>query len=85
MKAITKRLIEEHLDKAREKHPCFTIEGIIQVPAIATEELGEMTKEINEAYFFRSKSAKKYLKHKQLAEEEAFDLIAVLIRFIEGD
>lgn len=35
MKAKTKALIDEHLKKARKKHPCF-VEGIMHVPAIAT-------------------------------------------------
>lgn len=83
MKARTIKLIDEHLEKARKKHPLFTIEGIIQIPAIATEELGEMTKEINDCYF--SKTVSSQIKHKKLAQNEALDLIAVLVRFIEGE
>jgi hypothetical protein len=82
MKAKTKALIDEHLKKARKKHPRF-VEGIMHVPAIATEELGEMTKNINDAYYENNE----IIRHKlvRCAKEEALDLIAVLIRFIEGD
>ena len=82
MRAPTKRLIEEHLDKARSKHPRF-VEGLIQVPAIAAEELGEMVKEINDAYYESNTQIRKKLI--QCAKSEALDLIAVLIRFIEDD
>ena len=82
MRAPTKRLIEEHLDKARSKHPRF-VEGLIQVPAIAAEELGEMVKEINDAYYANVTIEREILI--KAAKEEAFDLIAVLIRFVEDD
>ena len=82
MKAITKNKIDTHLKKARKKHPLF-IEGIIQLPAIATEELGEMVKEINDAYYSSNEKIRKKLI--QCAKSEALDLIAVLVRFIEGD
>ena len=82
MRAITKRLIEEHLDKAREKHPRF-VEGMMHVPAIATEELGEMEKEINDAYYESNEIIRQKLI--KCAKSEALDLIAVLIRFIEDD
>ena len=81
MKAITKRLIEEHLDKAREKHPRF-VEGM-HVPAIAAEEFGEMVKEINDAYYENNRIIRQKLI--KCAKSEALDLIAVLIRFIEDD
>lgn len=83
MNERTKKLIDKHLEKARTKHPDFVAEGVIQIPSIATEELGEMCKEINEVY--NSETVDDCVKHKKLAIEEALDLIAVLIRFIEGD
>ena len=82
MKAKTKTLIDEHLMHARKKHPCF-VEGLIQVPAIAAEELGEMVKEINDAYYENNEIIRQKLV--KCAKDEALDLIAVLIRFIEGD
>lgn len=82
MNPKTKRLINEHLKKAREKHPLF-VAGIMHVPAIATEELGEMVKEINNAYYECSTRSRQPIIKK--AKDEALDLIAVLIRFIEDD
>ena len=83
MKAQTKRLIDEHLKKARVKHTMFAPAGDSQIVAVATEELGEMAKELNDSYF--SETTKEYFRHKKLAREEALDLVVVLIRFIEGD
>ncbi|MCQ2911833.1 MAG: hypothetical protein MJ244_06540 [Clostridia bacterium] len=82
MKAKTKTLIDEHLRHARKKHPCF-VEGIMHIPAIAMEELGEMTKNINDSYYGNIEIIRQKLV--KCAKEEALDLIAVLIRFIEDD
>ena len=82
MKITTRRYIEKHLFKARSKHPRF-VEGLIQVPAIATEELGEMVKDINNAYYANGDIEREILM--KGAKSEALDLIAVLIRFIEDD
>lgn len=83
MKAITIIRIDEHLEKARKKHPRFTNQGIIELPSIATEELGEMVKEINNFYY--EPNLKKMVKYRKQAQNEALDLIAVLVRFIEGE
>lgn len=68
-KTLTK--INEHLKKARSKHPNFA-NTPTQVVSLSVEELGEFAKEINDENFTN-------------AVEEALDTIAVLIRFIEGD
>ena len=83
MNQQTIKLIDRHLKKARKKHPIFVTEGNIQVPTLAAEELGEMAKEINDAWY--AKTNEQCRKHKDLAIKEALDLIAILIRFIEGE
>lgn len=71
MTELTINEINIHLKKAREKHPYFT--GTLQETiAIAAEEFGEWAKELNDGNFNRSR-------------EECLDLIAVLVRHIEGD
>lgn len=83
MKQSTIKQINEHLEKARKKHPEFAPQEEFQIVSIATEELGEMAKEINEynSFQFTLKGANAM----ERAKAEALDLIAVLIRFIEGD
>lgn len=64
--------ISKHLAKARKKHPYFA-NSIDRVVSIAAEELGEFAQAIND--------------NKPIEEikSEALDLIAVLVRFLEGD
>lgn len=88
MKQSTIKQINEHLAKARAKHPHFAPCGPMQVVSIATEELGEFSQEINDwvnkpnmLYDWEMPECKEYLR----AKDEALDLVAVLIRFIEGD
>lgn len=83
MNQQTIKLIDKHLKKARKKHPRFTNQGIIEVPAIAAEELGEMIKEINQGFY--EFNLEKIVQHHEQARKEALDLIAVLVRFIEGE
>jgi len=71
MKQSTLKLIEKHLAKARKKHPVFS-HSRWQTVSIATEELGELAQAINDGKFTKTKS-------------EALDLIAVMVRLIEGD
>lgn len=71
MKESTKKLIEAHLEKARKKHPVFS-QTLQQIVSIATEELGEFAQAVNDGNFAKTKS-------------EAADLIAVMVRLIEGD
>ena len=83
MKQSAIKKINEHLEKARKKHPEFAPGGPLQVVSLATEELGEFAKEINEydSFQFTLKGANAM----ERATDEALDLIAVLIRFIERD
>lgn len=83
MKQSTIKQINEHLEKARKKHPEFAPGEPFQVVSLATEELGEFAKEINEydSFQFTLKGANAM----DRAKDEALDLVAVLIRFIEGD
>ena len=64
--------ISKHLAKARKKHPFFA-NSRYRVVSIATEELGEFAQAIND--------------NKPIEEikSEALDVIAVLVRFLEGD
>lgn len=82
METETIKLIEKHLKKARKKHPCFA-SSLLHFSSIATEELGEMVKNINDAYI--TANIKKSNNLINMAKDEALDLIAVLIRFIEND
>lgn len=63
--------INKSLSKARKKHPKFAF-SLVQIVSIAGEEFGEFAKEINE-------------NNMKLADSEAADLIAVLIRYLERD
>ena len=71
MKERTIQDIDRHLQHAREKHPFFC-GTLSQAVAIAAEEFGEWVKELNDCSFTRSR-------------EECLDLIAVLVRHLEGD
>lgn len=71
MKQSTIKLIDEHLQNARKKHPDFS-HSRLQTVSIATEELGEFAQAVNDGKFAKTKS-------------EALDLIAVMVRHIEGD
>ena len=71
MKQSTIKQINEHLEKARKKHPKFA-DTDYQIISIATEELGELAQAVNDGKITKTKS-------------EAADLIAVLIRMVEGD
>ena len=64
--------ISKHLAKARKKHPFFA-NSRYRVVSIAAEELGEFAQAIND--------------NKPIEEikSEALDIIAVLVRFLEGD
>ena len=64
--------ISKHLAKARNKYPFFA-NSRYRVVSIATEELGEFAQAIND--------------NKPIEEikSEALDVIAVLVRFLEGD
>lgn len=53
---------------AEEKHPFF-VENPVQAVSVATEELGEMAKAVNDGDWKQAKA-------------EALDTIAVLVRFI---
>ena len=64
--------ISKHLAKARNKHPFF-VNSRYKVISIAAEELGEFAQAIND---------KKPIEE---IKSEALDLIAVLVRFLEGD
>ena len=83
MKQSTIKQINEHLEKARKKHSEFASGEPLNIVSIATEELGEFAKEINEynSFQFTLKGANAM----ERAKDEALDLVAVLIRFIEGD
>lgn len=84
MKESTMKLIEKHLAKARNKHPEFA-ETNYQIVSIAAEELGEFAQAIND--YFAADLEGYYVK-KKLADKiksEALDLIAVMVRHIEGD
>lgn len=83
MKQSTIKKINEHLEKARKKHPEFAPQEEFQIVSIATEELGEIAKAINDYNSF--KFTLKGANAMEQAREETLDLIAVLIRFIEED
>ena len=83
MKQSTIKQINEHLEKARKKHPEFASGEPLNIVSIATEELGEFAKEINEynSFQFTLKGANAM----ERAKDEALDLVAVLVRFLEED
>ena len=69
MKANTMNLIIKAVDRAKAKHPFFC-ENLPHAVCLATEELGELAKAVNDG-----KQAE--------IEAEALDTIAVLVRLIE--
>lgn len=71
MKPTTMNRIIKAVQRAREKHPHFS-DSDSHAICLATEELGEMAKAINEEDTIS-------------AMEEALDAIAVLVRYLEGD
>lgn len=88
MKQSTIQKINEHLKKARNKHPKFAPGGPLQVVSLSAEELGEMAQAVNDWYTkpdmlcdWGCSICNEYMQ----AKDEALDLIAVLVRFIEGD
>lgn len=83
MKESTLKLIDEHLQKARKKHPVFS-HTLWQTVSIATEELGEFAQAIND-YFAAGPSLDPNNKYFAKVISEALDLIAVMVRFLEGD
>ena len=71
MKPTTMNEIIKAVEHARKKHPHFAGTAF-QAVSLASEELGEFAKAVNED-------------NRSQAEEEALDTIAVLVRFLEGD
>lgn len=71
MLKTTQAKINQHLSKARKKHPNFVI-SLPLVVSIAAEEFGEFAQAINDDRLSDARS-------------EALDLIAVLVRFLECD
>lgn len=71
MNPKTMNLIIKAVNRAREKHPSFA-DGDYQVVSLAAEELGEFAQAINDDDTLKAMS-------------EALDLIAVLVRYLEGD
>lgn len=64
--------IVKHLEKARKKHPIWLPDPCLCLTvAIAAEEFGEWAKEMND-------------NNVEGSREECLDLIAVLIRYLEG-
>lgn len=64
-------LINKHLFRARNKHPKFA-SNYFHIVSLACEELGEMAQAVNDGNI-------------EKAKDEALDLMAVLVRFIEED
>lgn len=71
MNPTTMNEIIKAVNQARKKHPHFASHAF-QAVSLATEELGEFSKAVNED-------------NRSQAEEEALDTIAVLVRFLEWD
>lgn len=71
MKPTTMNEIIKAVEYARKKHPHFACNRFHEV-SLATEELGEFSKAVNEGKL-------------EQARQEALDTIAVLVRFLEGD
>lgn len=68
MKVKTFNEVIQATKHAEEKHPFF-VENPAQAVSVATEELGEMAKAVNDGDWKQAKA-------------EALDTIAVLVRFI---
>lgn len=71
MNDTTLQSIENHLAKARKKHPVFC-KSTAEIVCLLVEEIGEMAQAINDGDQMKAKM-------------EALDSIAVLIRYLEGD
>ena len=71
MKPETVERLENHVSHARNKHPEW-IKSADYVVDVAEQEWGEV------------KHALRW-EGRERAKEEAYDLMAVLVRFIEGD
>ena len=71
MNPSTKNEIIQAVQRARKEHPHFA-DNRFHAVSLATEELGEFAKAVNEGDLVQ-------------ANEEALDTIAVLVRFLEGD
>ena len=71
MQPNTANQIIKAVQRARKKHPNFAKDAHHAV-CLATEELGEFAKAVNE-------------ENPGQAEDEALDTIAVLVRYLEGD
>lgn len=69
MKVETIRDVVICVDRAKKKHPFFA-QNFYHAVSLATEELGEFAKAVNDDNL-------------EQAKEEALDTIAVLVRFIE--
>lgn len=82
MKQNTLKLIEKHLEKARKKHPNFTFSHW-QTVSVAAEELGEFAQAVND--YLAAGPTPEADKCFKKAQSEAADLIAVMVRFLEGD
>lgn len=61
--------IEQAVANACAKHPLFAT-STHEVVSLATEELGEFAQAVND-------------RNQELAEKEALDLIAVMVRFLQ--
>lgn len=70
MNPQTMNRILQAVARARKKHPHFA-DSRFHAVSLAAEELGEWAREVNDGHIVR-------------AEEEALDVIAVLVRFLEG-
>ena len=68
---MEKKKVYIHLQNVRKKHPVFS-HSRWQTVSIAAEEFGEWAQAVND-------------KDYEKAKQEAADLIAVIIRHIEGD
>lgn len=69
MTELTMKQIKKSVERARKKHPFFTLRTVSAV-SLATEELGEMARAVNDG-------------KREQARAEALDTIAVLVRFLE--
>ena len=71
MNPTTMNEIIQAVQRARKKHPHFA-DNRFHVVSLATEELGEFAKAVNDGNY-------------EQARQEALDTIAVLVRFLESD
>lgn len=71
MRQNTIDLIDFAVKQARKKHPHFA-NNEHHIVSLATEELGEFAKEVNDGADIQ-------------ARQEALDVIAILVRYLEED